>query len=104
MITPLRGHVYRIAIGTETLVGLVVSADWLNAEQDTCITLLVVADRSAPPLPHWVRLKSGDPAFGHVVCRDIGMVHKDELKEDLGPMSMETMVEVGQALRRVLGL
>lgn len=104
-LVPRRGHIYRIGLNPDvTLLGLVVSASAVHGIQNDCITLLVVADRTPVHFPYWVRLQSGDPAFGHVVCRDIGMVGREELKEDLGEVSAETMMNVSRALKRVFEL
>lgn len=102
---PQRGHIYRIDVGQEdTLLALVLSVRAVHEVQSDCITLLVVRDRTPVRLPYWVRLGAGDPSFGYVVCRDIGMVGREDLKEDLGELSGETMREVERALKMVLGL
>ncbi|SRR6266576_1420369 len=101
-----RGHVYRILIDPETpALVLVISSNAHNTRTDEYITLPISARRSLPgPLPSWVPLRAGDPAFGYVVACCADMVAQDELKEDLGALSLETLSQVEQALRRVLGL
>lgn len=101
-----RGHIYRVAFDTKTTVlGLVVSADWLNSQSNDYATVQVTsASTDQTGLPGSVRLNSGDPTSGWVVCRDIGMVHLDELTEDIGPISLDTEIQVNHALKRVLGL
>jgi mRNA-degrading endonuclease toxin of MazEF toxin-antitoxin module len=100
-----RGHVYRVVLGQGSAVlGLILSNDRHNAEYDEYVTAQVAASREHEGTGGSVRLKSGDPAFGYVICRDIGMVHREELKEDVGPLSMETMIEVERTLKQVLGL
>lgn len=102
----LRGHVYRVVINPETsMLCLVVSVNTHNARENVCTAVLVTADRNVPTgMPSWVRLNSGDPAFGHAVCSHIAPVHRSTVKEDLGAASMETMLAVGNALKRQLGL
>lgn len=100
-----RGHVYRIAFEPDVVVlGLVVSSDRINGAHTDYATVQITGSKLHEDTFGAVRLRSGDPAFGHVVCRDIGMVHQSELKEDLGQLSMETQVAVDKALKTVLGL
>lgn len=100
------GHVYRIIADSDiSLLGLVVSADFVNTTEESCNIVLVSRDRNVPSaLPRWVRLSSGDPTAGHVVCHDINTVAQVYLKEDLGPITLETQLRVNQALKRTLGL
>lgn len=101
-----RGHIYRVTFDTGTTVlGLVVSADWLNIQSTDYATVQVTsASADQTGLPGSIRLGSGDPLSGWVVCRDIGMVHLDELTEDLGPVSLDTEIRVNHALKRILAL
>ena len=85
------------------MLGIVVSNNRLNDTYDEFITAQVATSKEHDGTAGSVRLKSGDPAFGYIICRDIGMVALDELKEDLGPVSLETQVEMERALRQVLG-
>lgn len=100
----MRGHIYRMHDPEYgTLFCLVVSAAREELE-DTCIAVRVSVTSERRDFPGWVRLSTGDPAFGYVVTQDLDRVDDDELKEDLGAVSVETMVEVGRALKRLLGL
>lgn len=97
-------HIYRVCLDQDvTVLGIVVSNDRLNDTYDEFITAQVATSKEHDGTAGSVRLKSGDPAFGYIICRDIGMVALDELKEDLGPVSLETQVEMERALRQVLG-
>lgn len=102
----LRGHIYRIITSPETpMLCLVVSVNTHNARENVHTAVLVTADRNVPAgMPSWIRMNSGDPAFGHAVCSHIAPVHRSTVKEDLGEVSMETMLAVGNALKRQLGL
>ena len=98
------GHIYRIGLEPDiSVLGMIVSNDRLNAKYVEFITAQVTTCKEHEGTAGAVRLRSGDPAFGYVICRDIGMVLHSELKEDLGPVSMETRLEVERALRSVLG-
>lgn len=98
------GHVYRIRLDPETVVlGVIVSGNRLNAAFDTYITAQVATSKEHDGTIGAVRLNSGDPVFGYIICRDIGMVHDEELVEDLGPVSLETQTEMERTLRSVLG-
>lgn len=104
MITPQRGNLYRLHDPEYgTFYCLAISAPY--AEMDGgCIAVRVSLTNEHRDFPGWVRLGTGDPAFGYVVTPDIDRVDHDELKEDLGPLSLGTMVQVDQALKKVLGL
>jgi mRNA-degrading endonuclease toxin of MazEF toxin-antitoxin module len=105
-IDPRRGHIYRVAIEPEiTVLVLLVSGDWLNRQSTEYAAVQVTSARvDQSGFPGSVRLTAGDPAFGWIVCRDIGMVAHEELKEDLGPVSAETLMRTGTALKQALGL
>lgn len=105
-IEPRRGRIYRIALEPDAIVlGLVVSADWINRNSDEYAVVQVTSARADQSgLPGSVRLISGDPAFGWIVCRGVPTVYRDEFREDLGPVSAETLLRTGTALKQVLGL
>jgi mRNA-degrading endonuclease toxin of MazEF toxin-antitoxin module len=98
------GHIYRVCLEPDvTVLGVIVSNDRLNSIYDEYITAQVATSKEHDGTAGSVRLKSGDPVFGYVICRDVGMVLHEELVEDLGPVSLETRVEVERTLRQVLG-
>lgn len=104
---PQRGHIYRILRDPDSeiaLLGLVVSTNAQNSQHDKCVVVQVIGRKDVPSLPSFVPLRSGDPAFGHVVVRHVGRATRSELKEDLGALSLDTMLRVEQVLRLVLGL
>lgn len=104
--TARRGHICRVAVAQQsTTLVLVVSMNAANTRRRRYITAAVSAERGAPDgMPDWVRLGSGDPVFGHIVCGELGMVRQDQIIEDLGEISLDTTVRVNQALKRVQGL
>ncbi len=71
---------------------------------ESFLAVRVSVTREARDFPGWVRLHAGDPDFGYVVAHDIDRVDRDELKEDLGPLSVGTMLGVEDVVKRVLGL
>lgn len=104
IIRPVRGHIYRMhdpEYGTLFCLVVSVAREELG---DTCIAVRVSVTKERRAFPGWVRLGSGDPAFGYVITQDIDRADHEELKEDLGEVSMETMADVGRALKRMLGL
>lgn len=107
-VAPQRGHVYRMEDpGYGRLHCLVIAVSPPELKDDVCQALRVtVTHNHRLSFPGWVRMRSGDPAAGYVIVSvpDLAHVDFDELTEDLGPLSMETMVEVEKALRTVLGL
>lgn len=104
--TAQHGHIYRITAEPDiSLLGLIVSVDPVNTTEESCNVVLVSRDRNVPSgLPRWVRMVSGDPTAGHIVCHDINTVAQDYLTEDLGSITLETQLKVNQALKRTLGL
>jgi mRNA-degrading endonuclease toxin of MazEF toxin-antitoxin module len=70
----------------------------------SCLAVRVSVTREPRRFPYWVRLGSGDPGFGYVVVHDLDRVEAEELKEDLGELSTESMFEVERALKSILGL
>lgn len=103
-LRPIRGHVFRMSDPEYgTLYCLPLSTPYAEL-RDSCLAVRVSVTHQRRDFPGWVRLGSGDPAFGYVVTQDIDGVDDDELKEDLGPLSAETMLNVERMVRRVLGL
>lgn len=103
-MNPRRGHVYRMhdeSYGTLFCLTLPTLYGQLHG---SCLAVRVSVTQETRDFPGWVRLTAGDPAFGYVVTQDIDRVGHDELKEDLGPLSVATMLQTEQTLKRVLGL
>ena len=71
---------------------------------DTCFAVRATGATKRYDFPGWVRFGAGDPVAGYAVVHDLDRVDFDELKEDLGAVSQETMHSVGRALKRLLGL
>lgn len=103
--TPIRGHVYRMEDAQYgTLYCLVLATDSAYAWDDSILAVRVTLAPAVHHFPGWVRMKSGDPTGGYVVVHDLDRVDTAELAEDYGPLSLDTLVEVEKALRRMLGI
>lgn len=104
-ITPERGHVYRMYSDEYgRLYCMVISTVPAFEADSSCLAVRVSVTNKAHDFPGWVRLSSGDPGYGYVVTHDLDRVDFDELKEDLGPVSSNTLFAVEHALKRMLGL
>jgi mRNA interferase MazF len=103
MTTPLRGRVYRADIGTGLKPYLVVSNNGRNAATDSCLAARITTTRK-PPLHTIIELAEGDPVTGRVLCDDVFKLYHDELREDLGALTPETMLRIGVGLRHALAL
>lgn len=105
MITPMRGHVYRMTDPEYgTLYCLAISVVPSYEGDRSILAVRVTVTGQMHHFPGWVRMNSGDPCGGYVVTHDLDRVDLDELTEDYGPLSMDTMVDVEKALRRMLGI
>jgi mRNA-degrading endonuclease toxin of MazEF toxin-antitoxin module len=85
-----------------TMHCLVISTLPAYDSDDSALTVRVTLTSKAHNFPGWVRLNSGDPVGGYAVTHDLDRVDPDELKEDLGELSLDTLVKVRQALRRMI--
>lgn len=104
-VEPVRGHIYQMHDEEYgRLFCLAISTIPLSETDSSFLAVRVTVTNESHSFPWWVRLTSGDPAFGYVVTHDLDRVDVDELKEDLGEVSMETMYKVGQSLRRLIGV
>lgn len=105
VIQPERGHVYRIHDDEYGRMHCLVISTVPSHDADTsCLALRVAVTNRRFHFPYWVKLGSGDPGFGYVVVHDLDRVGHDEMKEDLGPLSLETMMSVKQSLKRLFDL
>ncbi|WP_445400534.1 type II toxin-antitoxin system PemK/MazF family toxin [Streptomyces sp. LE64] len=102
-IVPVRGRVYRADLGAGLKPWLVVSNNARNRSLGDCVVVRITTS-TKPPLASIVELGTHDPLVGRVLCDDLGPMYRDEIKEDLGALSLQTMVRVGTALQHVLAL
>lgn len=104
-IKPQRGHVYRIQDPDYgTLHCLCVSAGRGYTNPDSFQAVRIAVTRERHEFPGWIRMNSGDPIPGYAATDDLDRIDYDELAEDLGEVTMETMDAVRRALRRELEL
>lgn len=103
VIEPRRGHVYRMFDQDYgTLHCLVISTLPAYDTDDSCLAVRITVTGTVHHFPGWVRLSSGDPVGGYAVTHDLDRADPEEMKEDLGPLSMDSMVKVEQALKRMM--
>jgi mRNA interferase MazF len=57
-----------------------------------------------PDMTSVVPLTAADPVVGRVLCDDIIPIYRDELRRDLGALSLATMNQVAAGLRFALSV
>ncbi|MFF2618984.1 type II toxin-antitoxin system PemK/MazF family toxin [Kitasatospora sp. NPDC058046] len=103
-IVPVRGVVYRADAGHGLKPFLVVSNNARNQKLDDCLAVRLTTTPK-PDLPSIVKLGPADAGLvGAVLCDDIVVLYRDELRETLGALSPTTMVKVAAGLRAALAL
>jgi mRNA interferase MazF len=103
-IIPVRGLVYRADVGYGPKPFLVVSNNTRNQNLSDCLAVRLTTTPK-PDLPSIVKLESADaPLIGSVCCDDITALYRDELKEQLGALSLGTIMRVATALKAALAL
>lgn len=100
---PARGRVYRADLGYGLKPFLIVSNNRRNNALDSALAVRLTTSPK-PELTSIVPLGPADPLVGRVLCDDIVPIYRDELKEDLGALSRETMTAVAAGLSAALGL
>jgi mRNA interferase MazF len=103
---PLRGQVYRVALGS---IGLepyvIVSNNRRNRLLDSALAMRVTTtDKSH--IPTAVPLNSDDPVVGYVLADDIVEIYDGELEAGtcLGSLSPHTILNINTALMQALGI
>ena len=103
---PLRGQVYRVALGS---IGLkpyvIVSNNRRNRLLDSALAVRVTTtDRSN--IPTAVPLNSDDPLVGYALADDIVEIYDDELEAGtyLGALSPQSILNLNTALMQALGI
>ena len=100
---PARGRVYRADLGYGLKPFLIVSNNRRNNALDSALAVRLTTSPK-PELTSIVPLGPADPLVGRVLCDDIVPIYRDELTEDLGALSRETMAAVAGGLSAALGL
>ena len=103
---PLRGQVYRVAIGTIGLKSyVIVSNNQRNRLLDSVLAVRVTTtDKSS--IPTAVPLGPEDPVVGYILADDIVELFDDELVSGnyLGSLSPSTIIGLNTALMQALGI
>ena len=102
-IVPVRGRVYMADLGNGDKPFLVVSNNARNTKLEDCLGVRITTS-SKPDIASIVELSSADPLVGRVLCDDIAAIYRDELKRDVGALSVGTMNQVAAALRFALSI
>ncbi|MFG3229677.1 type II toxin-antitoxin system PemK/MazF family toxin [Kitasatospora sp. NPDC048194] len=103
-IVPVRGVVYRADAGYGLKPFLVVSNNARNQKLDDCLAVRLTTT-AKPELASIVKLGPADGGLvGSVLCDDIVVLYREELRESLGALSATTMVKVAAGLRAALAL
>ena len=82
---------------------LVVSNNRRNEALQSCLVLRITTTPK-PALPSIVELTSLDPVAGRILCDDIVEIYLDEIRRDLGAVSVPTMTGVASGLRAALAI
>jgi mRNA interferase MazF len=103
-IIPVRGLVYRADLGFGLKPFLVVSNNTRNQKLNDCLVVRLTTTPK-PDLPSIVKLEAADaPLVGYVCCDDIAPAYRDELKAQVGALSLPSMMRVANALKAALAL
>ena len=104
-MTPIRGRTY--AVHLEHLSAekyfLVVSNNRRNEALQSCLAVRITT-APKPVLPSIVELTPQDPLVGRVLCDDLCEIFHDEIRRDLGALSIPTMTLVAAGLRAALSI
>ncbi|MBO3745936.1 type II toxin-antitoxin system PemK/MazF family toxin [Streptosporangiaceae bacterium NEAU-GS5] len=102
---PIRGHVYAVDLSKEqgSRPYLIISN---NTRNRALPSLLAVRVTTSPqqPLPSVVELSEDDPMTGRALCDDIVTLFRKDLQQDLGGLSLQTMMRINEGLRHALSL
>jgi mRNA interferase MazF len=102
-IVPVRGRVYMADLGSGDKPFVVVSNNARNTKLEDCLGVRITTSRK-PDIASIVELSSADPLAGRVLCDDIAAIYRDELKRDVGALSLGTMNLVAAGLRFALSI
>ncbi|MFW6694681.1 type II toxin-antitoxin system PemK/MazF family toxin [Streptomyces sp. MAR4 CNX-425] len=102
-LVPVRGRVYMADIGSGRKPWLVVSNDTRNRALRDCLAVRLTAS-TKPDLATIIELGPADPLVGRVLCDDVALLYREDLDEDRGALSPQTMMKVAAGLRAALAL
>lgn len=102
-IIPLRNRVYMADLGCGEKPWVAVSNNARNNSLDSVLVARITATRKTPRSTI-VQLGKDDPLVGFVLCDDIEQLYREDLRRDVGALSVRTMVGVGMALKAAFAL
>ncbi|WP_061296337.1 type II toxin-antitoxin system PemK/MazF family toxin [Herbidospora cretacea] len=102
---PLRGRVFMADLGEDygEKPYVIVSNNARNRALPSYLAVRITTS-AKPPLPSIVELTPEDPLTGRALCDDIVILFEEDLQRDLGGLTLQTMMRVGQGLRHALAL
>lgn len=102
---PLRGRVYMADIGEEygEKPYVIISNNARNRALPSFLAVRITTSPK-PLLPSIIELAPEDPVAGRALCDDIVLLFAEDLRRDLGGLSLQTMMHIGQGLRHALAL
>jgi mRNA interferase MazF len=90
-------------IGNGRKPWLIVSNNARNRALQDCLAVRLTTSVK-PDLPTIIELGSADPLVGRVLCDDTALLYREDLEEDRGALSPQTMMKVAAGLRAALAL
>jgi mRNA interferase MazF len=98
---PVRGRVYLADLGHGEKPYLIVSNNARNRQLDSSLAVRITTSPK-PDMTTIVVLGANDPMAGRILCDDIIPIFRDELRRDVGALSLATMNQVAVGLRVAL--
>ena len=102
-IVPVRGRIYMADLGHGEKPYLIVSNNARNRQLSDSLGVRITTS-SKPDMASIVVLAAADPLVGRVLCDDIVAIFHDELRRDVGALSVATMAQVAVGLRFALSI
>lgn len=101
-MTAMRGQVFRTDLGYGPKPWVIVSNNARNRNLDTVLAARITTTGRNSHVPTVVPLSTADPLVGFVLVDDLVQLYHDELTENVGTLSPQTMQMVSAALRIAL--
>ncbi|BDH56906.1 endoribonuclease MazF1 [Tsukamurella sp. PLM1] len=101
-MTAMRGQVFRSDLGYGAKPWVIVSNNARNRNLDTVLAARLSTTGKNAHIPTVVALSTADPLVGFVLVDDLVQLYHDELTENVGTLSPQTMQKISAALRIAL--
>ncbi|WP_248492099.1 type II toxin-antitoxin system PemK/MazF family toxin [Tsukamurella sp. PLM1] len=98
----MRGQVFRSDLGYGAKPWVIVSNNARNRNLDTVLAARLSTTGKNAHIPTVVALSTADPLVGFVLVDDLVQLYHDELTENVGTLSPQTMQKISAALRIAL--